>query len=165
MRVKSLKYDLLVWLYEKYQQKPGLLTDVAPLMNEHGVYALTSIMEFGNALKNSGYLKKFEGTEYTYLAEISLQGINLISGDLTAEVVQLLNGIKDDDANYYPVLNHLEYLPNQLSVANDVCRFMLENGYVDCRSVEGEMFIRITERGQKFVESPEDPSGKLLRIA
>ncbi len=166
MRIRSIKYDLLAWLYEAYKQNPSAKVDVVPFMEEHGISAVASIIEFGNALRNSGHLKDFDGQGYeSFSASISILGIDLISGDVKAELYQLLDGLKTDGEHFYPVVNHLQYLPKTLEVATEVGHYMQNNGLAVVRIEEDEVFIRITERGLAYLDQPENSGGTLRRIA
>lgn len=158
MRIASLKHDLLAWLYEGYIKDPNALYDIQEILNEHGICATTSIMEYGKALKSGGYLKDYCGNMDTFLASISMVGIQYISDDIQKEVYQLLKGIKEDPANYYPVVNHLEYLPKHYQTAVDLCNYMNANGYAQVKVKDDDVFIRITERGINYVADPAYPS-------
>ena len=167
MRVRSIKYDLLAWLYEAYKKNPTAKWDIGPFMEEHGISAVASIIEFGNALKKSGHLRVFNGQGYeSFKASISIMGIDLISGDVKAEIFQLLDGLKNDTEHFYPVVNHLKYLPKTVGVAAEVCHNMQNNGLVIMRIETDEVFIRITARGLAYLEQPDGPynlSGSPLR--
>lgn len=167
MRVRSIKYDLLAWLYEAYKKNPIAKWDIGPFMEEHGISAVASIIEFGNALKKSGHLAVFNGQGYeSFKASISILGIDLISGDVKAEIHQLLNGLKNDTEHFYPVVNHLQYLPKTTEVADALCHYMQNNGLVIVRTEPDEVFIRITPRGIAYLNQPDGPyniSGSPLR--
>ena len=158
MRATSLKHDLLAWLYEQYKMGPDIAYDVKDIMSEHGVHALMSIAEYGKALKAAGLIRTFSGTGEQYLATISMKGIEQISSDIHAEAVQLLTGIKDDPLHYYPVVDHLEFLPKTFTVANDFCSYLNANGLAQVKVSDDDVFIRITARGLQFIGSPQDPS-------
>lgn len=147
----------MAWLYEQYKQGPDIAYDVKQVMNEHGVHALMSIAEYGKALKAAGLIRTFSGTGEQYLATISMNGIELISNDIHAETTQLLTGIKDDPLHYYPVVDHLEYLPKTFTAANDLCSYLNANGLAQVKVTEDDVFIRITERGLQFIGNPIDP--------
>lgn len=167
MRARSLKYDLLEWLYQAYQKDPQAKWDIGPFMEEHGISAVASLIEFGNALKNSGHLKVFNGQGYeSFQASISVLGIDLISDDVKKEIFQLLDGLKNDAEHFYPVVNHLKYLPKTLEVASDVCHYMQNNGLIISRLEHDEVFIKITSRGLAYLQQPSGPynvSGSPLR--
>lgn len=167
MRIRSLKYDLLEWLYQAYQKDPLAKWDVGPFMEEHGISAVTSILEFGNALKNSGHLKNFNGQGYeSFQASISILGIDLVSDDVKTEIYQLLDGLKNDPEHFYPVVNHLQYLPKTVEVAAEICHYMQNNGLVVSRLETDDVFIRITTRGIAYLNQPSGPynlSGSPLR--
>jgi hypothetical protein len=167
MRIRSLKYDLLEWLYEAYQKDPLAKWDVGPFMEEHGISAVSSIIEFGNALKKSGHLKVFNGKGYeSFQASISILGIDLISDDVKKEIFQLLDGLKSDTEHFYPVVNHLRFLPKSAEVASDICHYMQNNGLVESRHEADEVFIRITSRGIAYLSHPNGPynvSGSLVK--
>lgn len=167
MRARSLKYDLLEWLYQAYQNNPQAKWDIGPFMEEHGISAVASIIEFGNALKKSGHLKAFNGKGYeSFQASISILGIDLISDAVKKEVLQLLEGLKNDTEHYYPVVNHLQHLPQTLDVAADLCHYMQNNGLVLSRVESDEVFIKITDKGLAYLLHPSGPynlSGSPLR--
>ncbi len=167
MRARSLKYDLLEWLYQAYQNDPLAKCDIGPFMEEHGISAVASIIEFGNALKNSGHLKEFNGKGYeSFQACISILGIDLISDDVKTEIYQLLDGLKNDPEHYYPVVNHLQQLPKTLEVAAEICHYMQNNGLILSRVEGDDVFIKITERGLAYLLQPSGPynmSGSPLR--
>lgn len=169
MRVASLKHDLLAWLYEQYKQDPERAFDVKEVMNEHGVHALMSIAEYGKALKAAGLIRTFSGTGDQYLATISIKGISLISNDIHEETVQLLTGLKDDPLHYYPVKDHLAFLPKHFSAANDLCSYLNSNGLAQVKVDDEDIFIRITARGLQYIGNPQDPSesgdNSVLKIA
>jgi len=171
MRIRSLKYDLLEWLYQAYKKDPAAKWDIGPFMEEHGISAVASILEFGNALKKSGHLRVFNGQGYeSFKASISILGIDLISRDVKEEIHQLLDGLKNDQEHYYPVVNHLKYLPKTVDVAAEVCHYMQNNGLVMSRVEVDDVFIRITPRGIEYLNTPEGPynmggSNVLRRIA
>lgn len=148
----------MAWLYEQYKQGPDKAYDVKEVMSEHGVHALMSIAEYGKALKAAGLIRTFSGTGEQYLATISIKGIEQISTDIHQEALQLLTGIKDDPLHYYPVVDHLEYLPKTFAAANDLCAYLNANGLAQIKVTEDDVFIRITERGMQFVGNPNDPS-------
>lgn len=164
MRVSSLKYDLLAALYEAYKTDPTQLVDISPIMEDHGVYAVTSMVEYGRALKSSGLLKECTGTIDTFRAAISIQGINLVSSDIKNEVIQLLKGLQDDPHHFYPVKNHLEYLPQTYQCAVDLAHYLNANALAHIRIEEDDVFVQITERGLQYVQSPHDPSEGSIRL-
>jgi hypothetical protein len=167
MRVRSLKYDLLEWLYQAYQYDPLAKWDVGPFMEEHGISAVSSIIEFGNALKKSGHLREFNGQGYeSFQASISILGIDLISEDVKSEIQQLLEGIKNDFDHFYPVVNHLQFLPKTFEVAAEISQYMQNNGLVFSRIETDDVFIKITEKGIEYLNHPGGPynmSGSPLR--
>ncbi len=167
MRVRSIKYDLLAWLYEAYKKQPAAKWDIGPFMEEHGISAVASIIEFGNALKKSGHLRVFNGQGYeSFKASISILGIDLVSRDVKYEINQLLDGLKNDPEHFYPVVNHLKYLPKTVAVAAEICHYMQNNGLAISRVEKDEVFIKITARGIAHLTNPEGPynvSGDSLR--
>ena len=165
MRIASLKYDLLAALHTAYKTDPARLVDITPIMHDHGVYATTSMLEYGKALKSSGLLKEYTGGIDTFMARISIQGINQVSVDVKKEVYQLLNGLKADPHHYYPVKNHLEYLPQHYQSAVDIAHFLNANALAHIRIEEADAFIQITERGLQIITDPlDDPSEDSLRL-
>jgi hypothetical protein len=167
MRIRSLKYDLLEWLYQAYQKDPLAKWDVGLFMEEHGISAVSSILEFGNALKKSGHLKEFNGQGYeSFQASISILGIDLISEDVKNEVHQLLDGLKNDMEHFYPVVNHLQFLPKTTEVAAEICHYMQNNGLIISRTETDDVFIKITAKGIEYLNHPSGPynmSGSPLR--
>ena len=158
MRIRSLKYDLLAWLYEAYKKNPSEKWDIGPFLEEHGISAIASIIEFGNALKKSGHLRVFNGQGYeSFKASISILGIDLVSRDVKAEIFQLLDGLRNDPDHYYPVINHLKFLPKTHQVVADVCHYMQNNELVLCRVEQDEVFVKITPRGMAYLANPEGP--------
>lgn len=164
MRVSSLKYDLLAALYEAYKANPTGLVDISPIMEDHGVFAVTSMVEYGRALKSSGLLKECTGTIDTFKAAISIQGINMVSDDIKNEVYQLLNGLKDDPHHFYPVKNHLEFLPQHYQCAVDLAHYLNANALAHIRIEEEDVFIQITDRGLQYIQNPDDPSKGSVRL-
>lgn len=166
MRIRSLKYDLLAWLYTAYKQNPSQKVDIGPFMEEHGISALASIIEFGSALKKSGHLKVFNGNGLeSFKSSISILGIDLVSDDVKHEIYQLLDGLRNDPEHYYPVIKHLKYLPNTLEVANELCHYMQNNELVHCRIEADEVFVRITPRGLAYLDNPNISGSPLRKIA
>ncbi len=166
MRPSDLKYELLEWLYLQYKHNPNGVWDIAPLLEDGGITQESAIIEYGYALKNAGFLKQYSGsTLNSFTAAIDIKGIDLISEDVKKEVYQLLEGIKDDAAHFYPVVGHLQFLPKNITAAKDICRHMETNGLAKVRYDGTETFIKITELGISHIDPDIHPNGGHLRTA
>lgn len=164
MKATTLKNDLLSTLYTNYKLDQSGVFDIQQVLNDHGVGATTSMLEYGKALKSAGLLKDYRGNEDSFMASISIAGINCITNDVKNEIRQLLIGVKDDPAHFYPVMNHLEFLPKTYQATLDLCHFMHENDYADIKITDDDVFIRITDRGLAYIGDSADPSDENIRL-
>jgi hypothetical protein len=152
MRVARLKYVILEWLYEQYKAAPEQAHNIVPLMMDNGINTVSGVLDYGRALVNSGLITEGDHhCEEVFLAAITIKGIEQISSDIQQETIQLLKGIKDDTAHYYPVVNHLEFLPKKHRSAIDLCNHLHANDLLSLKITDDDVFIRITERGLAYL--------------
>jgi hypothetical protein len=152
MRVARLKYVILEWLYEQYKTTPEHAHNIVPLMMDNGINTVSGVLDYGRMLVNSGLITEGDHhCEEVYLASITVKGIEQISADVQKETEQLLKGIKDDTAHYYPVVNHLNFLPRTHKAAIDLCQHLHANDLLDLKLTDDDVFIRITQRGLAYL--------------
>jgi hypothetical protein len=148
MSLQQIKTEVLNQLFEGYQQAPGSLFDIGPVVQPYGA----NPHEIGRYLVQNGWVKNEQYLPQQFLCSISMEGIMETVPEYVENQTSRIISILGINGGQHSIMEVLDLEPVQFQKAFDLAKYLETAGLVTAQYLHNDVLIELTLEGRDFYE-------------